>query len=382
MAGIVTLFESTDAGAPTLNNAVGSLIAVLDACLITGYNTKAVTSITVASGVATVVCAGHGFSNIYGKIVRHAGATPAGLNIDARIANVTTNGYTYLCPSVADGVATGTITAKYAPMDWTKQFSGTNKAMYKRGDVAANGCMLRVDDTVVGQDARSLMVQTASGIDTYTNSAPTSAQVAGGLGQYWSKGYNSAVAADWFVVADGLQFFLFVKAVSGTYPYVACGFGDIPSFRVSDTLNCMLAGGSGPTNAGAPLTSTPSPGALLISGGKDGTSISQTLSVLTRDLNYGTNGSAIPYPSTVDGGLVIQYPILLVEPSVNGSIRGVFSGLAVPLAYVQAALPSRTQISNVVGGVTKVFLLVHVGQQAGSSAVTCAPLIDLTGPWR
>ena len=51
---LIKYFESTDAGAPTLNNAVGSMIAVLDACLITGYNSKSVASITVASGVATV----------------------------------------------------------------------------------------------------------------------------------------------------------------------------------------------------------------------------------------------------------------------------------------------------------------------------------------
>ena len=107
---MIKFFESTDAGAPTLNNAVGSMIAVLDACLITGYNSKSITSITVASGVATVVCTAHAYANTYGKAIRIAGATGSftALNKDTQIANVTTNGFTFLCPGVADGAATGT----------------------------------------------------------------------------------------------------------------------------------------------------------------------------------------------------------------------------------------------------------------------------------
>lgn len=36
-----TLYRSSDAGAPSLSNAAGSLLSVLDACLITGYGSKA-----------------------------------------------------------------------------------------------------------------------------------------------------------------------------------------------------------------------------------------------------------------------------------------------------------------------------------------------------
>lgn len=377
MAGIVTLFESTDAGAPVLNNAVGSLIAVLDACLITGYNTKSVTSITVASGVATVVCTGHGFSNTYGKVIRHAGATPAGLNIDARISGVTTNGYTFLCPGVSDGVATGTITAKIAPMDWTKQYSGTNKAMYKRSDAAANGCMLRIDDNTVGQNARALMVQTASGIDTYTNEAPTTAQVSGG--QYWSKGYNSATAADWFVVADGLFFYLFVKSANASnYPFTSFFFGDILSLRPSDTLNCVIGGGTAPSG-GSTMQSAGSMGtaAFVISGGKNGVSISQNLGMAgNASTNHGITGAV--YPSDVDGGMVIQYPQLINEGT---SVRGVLPGLATCLNNISATLVPKTQVSIVTGS-PRVFILAHQASSIGSSTVQCVPMIDLTGPWR
>lgn len=39
----VFLLRSTDTGAPTLNGTAGSLIALLDACLVNGYNSKTVT---------------------------------------------------------------------------------------------------------------------------------------------------------------------------------------------------------------------------------------------------------------------------------------------------------------------------------------------------
>lgn len=41
MPATITLYQSTDASAPALTNAAGSLIAMLKACLVTGYGSKA-----------------------------------------------------------------------------------------------------------------------------------------------------------------------------------------------------------------------------------------------------------------------------------------------------------------------------------------------------
>ena len=380
---LIKFFESTDAGAPTLNNAVGSMIAVLDACLITGYNTKAVTSITVASGVATVVCAAHGYANTYGKAIRIAGATGSftALNKDTQIANVTTNGFTFLCPGVADGAATGTLTAKYAPLDWTKQYAGTNKAMYKRGDVTATSCMLRIDDNAVGQSCRALMVQSATDIDTYTNPAPVAAQIADGLGQYWSKGYNDATAADWFIVADHLYFYFFVKGGAAGNAYVSKGFGDIIDFKSTSVLGCEIAG---PASSGSQLAysfygASVSSGVCVVSGGKNGISNSQNLVVESRIANYGITGS--PYPSEVDGGLVIYDNALLKEGGdVNANIRGRQPGLAIPYAALESVFSNKQIISNIIGS-PRQFIFVKCGSAPGAGA-SFSPLIDLTGPWR
>lgn len=69
-------YHSEETGAPTLNNAAGSLIAVLDALLTTGFNVKAVTSVSVSGGVATAVISAHGYE--VGKTLLIAGATPSG----------------------------------------------------------------------------------------------------------------------------------------------------------------------------------------------------------------------------------------------------------------------------------------------------------------
>lgn len=381
---MIKFFESADAGAPTLNNAASSMIAVLDACLVTGYNTKAVTSITVASGVATVVCTAHAYANTYGKKIRIEGATPVALNIDTVISNVTTNGFTFLCPGVANGAATGTLTAKYAPLNWLKQFTGTNKAVYKRGDVTATGCMLRVDDSVVGQVCRVLMVDSATDVDTYTNPTPVAAQIADGLGQYWSKGYNTSVAANWFMVADEKLFYLFVKssADGGTIqPFLQHLFGDVVDFKPGSVLGCAIGGAylaSGQGGAG-PLSATSQVGNFLVSGGKNGISRSQVL-YLDININHGVANANV-YPSDVDGGLVILSPILLTEATTTGHRRGVMPGLAFPLAKTDAVLTAKTIISNIVDS-SKSFILANATSVVGNQAATVVPMIDLTGPWR
>ena len=46
-------FDSSETGAPALNNVAGSALEVIRACLRTGFNSRVVTSIVVAAGVAT-----------------------------------------------------------------------------------------------------------------------------------------------------------------------------------------------------------------------------------------------------------------------------------------------------------------------------------------
>ena len=69
----VKYFDSTMAGAPVLNASIGSMMAILDACLVNGWAVTSADNITVANGVATLhVAAGHPFKKV-GQVMLVAG---------------------------------------------------------------------------------------------------------------------------------------------------------------------------------------------------------------------------------------------------------------------------------------------------------------------
>ena len=187
-------FDSTEAGAPSLNNAVGSLVEVLRGCLVNGFGIKSISSITVASGVATVTSANHGFSDKYGKLVLIEGAPVAGLNGRKQPGGVTTNTFTFPAAGVPDGTYTGTISVMRAPLGWVEPYSAAGKAIFARTDPAATAYMLRVDDTQVAPatnaEPRVRVVDGVTGIDAFSIVSPTEAQSAGG--GRWYKGAPSA----------------------------------------------------------------------------------------------------------------------------------------------------------------------------------------------
>ena len=159
MSQFVMWFDSSETGAPVLNNANGSMIAVLDACLVTGFNNKAVQSIAVAGGVATVSCASHGYVAVHGKDVLISGATPAELNGRKEVLTVTANSFTYASASPA-GSATGTITVRRDALGFVKAHTGVNKAIYRRSDVTASAMMLRVEDIGANSGVNASLLNT------------------------------------------------------------------------------------------------------------------------------------------------------------------------------------------------------------------------------
>jgi len=72
MPATITLYQSTDASAPALSNTAGSLIAVLRACLVTGYGAKAAAGWTEAytgtNKVAFRMATGVGKNGVYLQI--------------------------------------------------------------------------------------------------------------------------------------------------------------------------------------------------------------------------------------------------------------------------------------------------------------------------
>lgn len=374
MANEVVRYDSDETGAPTLNNAAGSMIAVLDACLITGFRVQTLTGISVTSSVATCTLAGHGYGD--GRLVDISGSTPSGLNGRKRITVTGTDTFTFAAPGVSDGAATGTITAKRSPLGWAKT-AGTNKAIYSRTDVAALAQSLRVDDSAGGLSAAVVSVEAFTSVDTYTAPAPTVAMSA--TGQPWGKGANTGAAKRWLLIGDSRSIWLFVDGDGGTWASNSAfghahAFGDLASYRAGDAYSTFLAGngiglisvtqGSAPSQIGC---------VLQRHSNQVGAAVYAGLHHFSSNIP-GFSGSG--YPSEVDNGLAIQYPVIMVQASVAGGHppRGAIPGLAFPVAALKNLAP--LVVFPNVAGRDYVAVPIYSGGNIG-----CV-MIDLTGPWQ
>jgi hypothetical protein len=240
----VRLYRYSDANAPVLRGQASALIQLLDACLVDGYDPRSVDSITVAAGVATAgISAGHSYE--VGAVIRIAGATPAALNGDWRVASATGSELTFSVAglSIADGAATGTITALRAPAGWQKLYSATNKAVYRSLNHSDhNGqCLRVVDSNATLTRVRGYASMTS--VDAGTGPFPTTGQ-ASGDGLYWGKSNASGSSArNWALVADSRRF-VFCGCPQSGYPDDAYAymFGHLTEHHDSDSWAHIISG--------------------------------------------------------------------------------------------------------------------------------------------
>lgn len=236
----VKVFRSTDFGAPANTNAAGALIAILDACLVNGYGSQTVTSITRTGTTATVtVPTAHLLKD--DTFIRISGANETDYNGTFAITVTGANTFTYQVANSPATPATGTITSKVAPADWTKPFSGTNLAAYKTG-AGSNGMYLRVDDIAASSNAFPKVrgYEAMTDINTGTGDFPTVAQSANGQGFQKS---TSSTVRDWIIVATEKCFYACMNTSTATARDMVF-FGDFISKRSGDAFNTLLMMGS------------------------------------------------------------------------------------------------------------------------------------------
>ena len=252
----VRYYHSGMANAPVLSGTAGALISVLDACLVDGWDVRTINTLTVTDGIAVAtISAGHSYGE--GDVIRVAGATPAKLNSDWRLASVTASTVTFSVEGVGipDGAATGTITALRAPARWQKVFAdGTTRAAYRSLDYAAhNGLILYVDDTGT-TTARARGYESMTDIDTGAGPFPTDAQISGGY--WWAKSEAAgATARPWYVAADARRVVI-APRYHGSYSNDApgCCFGRLAGTSPGDTWATAI---SGATSSASALNSSP-----------------------------------------------------------------------------------------------------------------------------
>lgn len=369
-------------GAPVLSGTAGSLIAVLDACLVNGWGLVTATSVVVAGGVATATfAAGHSFEA--DTIALITGATPAALNGEQRITSTTTNTVSW-ATTAPDGTATGTITAKLAPAGWAHPVpSGTNKAAYKSANVAASGCVARIDDSN-GRYARLRAYESMTDVDTGVGPTPAEAQVSGGL--YVSKSNTADTSPrKWMVVASNKSVLLLV-AYYVTYPndYAPFFFGDFSSLKAGDAYNFVTAGEMSDQSASQyvgfnALSYNNSSAATYVvrSYTQSGGSVPATLRKPGLYSSGSGDSNNPPGPNPINNSLDLV-PTLLYEGTVTSAPRrGVIPGVyGIPHA-LGSSFDSKQRIAAIADlpGHT----LIGVRYYSASSGSRYA--VDVSGPW-
>lgn len=371
----VKVFSSDMSGAPSLYGAAGRLIAVLDACLVNGFGSVTLNSLVVSGNVATgTVSTGHGFTLIgsTGPVIRVSGATPVALNGDWRIASIpNTTTFTFAVEGIADGTATGTITAKRAPAGWTKLFSGTNKAVYARSAPEANAMVLRIDDTPT-QYPTVIMYESMTDVDTGTAPTPTTGSL------YFGKS-SAASSADrpWRLFADPRFFSLHGKS-DGAAWYAGLYFGDLVAFNSTDRYATYL-------NAHPTATSTNSaqiPASGYQAGGYLARPYSQAgsaVSAAQASHNFANTSlsTGMPFPNPCTGALHIA-PVDIWDYASNYVVRGYKPGAYCPIHLS----PGSGGVQD--GLVTKAPLISSYREFLAQAtyATSAVTIYDITGPWR
>lgn len=391
-------------GAPQLSGTSGALIAVLDACLITGFGTVSVTSLTVADGIATAtVSAGNSFTPHH--IILIEGASDPALNGRHRVlldGNSSTS-FSFKT-TAANGVVSGTITAKYAPVPgWEKPFSADNKAVYRA--TTGNRFFYRVDDSLPEKYVAEIRgYETMTSVDVGVAPFPLLSRLstieksngANATGKYWD------LVADCRAVMFGAQ----QLPTIGSVPYAtpARYFGEmvplapngdawcsavLSSSEKVTSMNLHYGGsvfysqrGVGANFFGVLARSVSGVGGsidaqcMAVFGGKSGLLSAQ-------DAAFGLA------PSVVDGQLYLS-PVYLAEGSA-GPARAVVPGAQyVPHTGANELLNVRSTITPAAGSLAgrKLLALCCCSTVSSNSSGNSSSngsgryLMDITGPWR
>ncbi len=384
-------FLSTMYGAPVQNGLAGSKIAVLDACLITGFGLRAATRITVAAGVATVeFSVSAALPPPPDSVLLIEGAAQVLLNGEQRVSE-SGSGVFKFRTAAPDGVDNGAgITFKYAALGWAKVFTGTNQAVYRSTDSRTYGMYLYADDR--NAQATSMRAyESMSAIDAGTGPFPNFVQR--DTGSWWTKSYSAnANPVRWLIVGDS-RFF-----VDNTAPGTASSatstaggtkaFGDLLSLhRAGDAYACLLSGASSQQNAIAypsngSLDSASSnwyflPRAITGLGG----SVAPELKSYAGNANAGsgTDSSFGIFPSDVDGELKLTQLYLSNSPVTSGTPRAVVPGYRyVPQTQVATYFERDSTLIEAASGRR----LLALPYSNSASAPAGYGFIDITGPWR
>ena len=275
----IKFYMHSNSSAPQLTNNYGCMIDVLDACLVNGFGSQAVATLT-ASGTTVTATYGSAHNYLQYQVTKIAGVNQTEFNGEHRILTVPdANTITFelaAVPSVT--TATGTITSSLPSLGWLKPFSGTGKAAYRSANtLLASRPYLRVVDALApaytatyAKYAKVGIVEDMTDIDTmlgvqapYDSDNPNKNWVGTGSGSSaingWAKWYyahqsqftdntsrsdagSPAVGArNWILVGNKDYFYILPCSTTASLEALCYGFGAFDSILDADTSTTFLS---------------------------------------------------------------------------------------------------------------------------------------------
>lgn len=390
----VLMYHSAMTGAPsaTLTTA-GALTTLLDACLVNGFNTRTVTSLTRSGSVATANIDGSNPFQI-GEVVEIAGASPAAYSTRHRVTARTAGSVSFAIDGTPTTPATGTITIKHPGSGWQRLAIDTNVVGYR---TIAGGVehWVQVEDNNPFNDSNvSAAVRMAVGL-TGLNTATQLAERC-----------RINKRSGWVLVADGRTAYLVMEQFQTLVFGEAASFADADDYcfiqsRGQNALSGAVVEGTGLSSGAAfpvvgPLQGYPenSLGVRLLRSytqlGGDVNGFPGFVRVSTDQWGgisaaNSRAGNALASPVC---GKVLLFPIFLLEKleatgtyaplEYRGTLRGVYSvgGPAENANFVNGFVALN---DVVIGGVTKRVIIVRAGMVDATRSVQFA--IDVSDTW-
>lgn len=278
----IKFFVHSNNNAPQLQNAYGSMIGVLDACLVNGISLGPVSTLTAVGTTVTAVF-GTAHNLMQYQVLKITGANQAEYNGEHRILTVpNATSVTFQLASIPSvTTATGTIIASLPPLGWEKPFSSTNetgggKAAYRsKNTLLPSRPFLRVVDELdpaytatYAKFAKVGIVEDMTDIDTmigvqapYDAANPNKNWLGTGTGATayngWAKWhYASSITAtsnpadsntptagnrSWILIGNKDYFYILPTVVTADTQALTYGFGSFKSLLNADTANTFLS---------------------------------------------------------------------------------------------------------------------------------------------